>query len=75
MATRRQALAAIANQGGAVDWAVSYITPYDKHICVDAPDGLLWSFSQSECFVINWYSGSASEFWDEVMAVANAGAH
>jgi hypothetical protein len=74
MATRKQALAAIAKQGGTVDWDVSYITTHDKHICVDAPDGLMWDSSQSESFVINWYSGSASEFWDEVIDMAEAGA-
>ena len=75
MATRKQALRAIAKAGGTVDWGVSYVTPYDKHICVDAPDGLTWSVSQAQCFVINWYSGSASDFWEEVVSVANAGAH
>jgi len=74
MATRKQALAAIAKQGGTVDWDVSYITAYDKHVCVDAPDGLMWHSSQAESFVINWYSGSASEFWDEVIDMAEAGA-
>ncbi len=73
MATRKQALAAIAAQGGEVDWDVSQIDAYTKHICVDAPEGFLWDVSQAECFVISWYSGAASDFWDEVLSVATTG--
>lgn len=74
MATRQQALHVIADQGGLVDWDVSYITAFDKHICVDAPDGQMWNANSAECFVINWYSGPAHEFWDEVIAMAADGA-
>lgn len=73
MATRKQALNIIAQHGGEIDWDVSYITAHDKHICVDAPDGLMWDSSQAESFVINWHSGSTSEFWDEVIDMAEAG--
>ena len=74
MATRKQALAAIAKAGGEIDWDVSYVLPFEKHICVDAPEGKLWAVSQAECFVISWCSGSASDFWEEVVSIAKEGA-
>ena len=74
MATRKQALMAIKKHGGEVDWGVTNITSTDKHICVDAPNGMMWNSSQAESFVINWYSGPASEFWDEVINMADEGA-
>lgn len=74
MATRKQALSIIEQHGGEIDWDVSYITAHDKHVCVDAPDGMMWHSNQAESFVINWYSGSASEFWDEVIYMAKSGA-
>ena len=67
MATKYQALRAIELVGGSVDWNVSEITSTEKVITVDAPAGLCWSSSGSSCFCISWYSGPASEFWDEVI--------
>ena len=74
MATRKQALAAIKQQGGEVDWDVTNITATDKYICVDAPEGMVWDSSQAESFVVWWYCGPAAEFWDEVIEFANQGA-
>lgn len=74
MATRKQALSIIAQQGGEVDWDVSEITAHEKSICVDAPEGLMWNSSAAESFVIRWYSGPATEFWDEVIYMAESGA-
>lgn len=74
MSTRQQALKVIKQHGGEVDWDVSYITATDKHICVDAPDGALWISSEAESFVVSWYCGPASEFWDEVISRASMGA-
>lgn len=73
MATRKQALDLIAKHGGEVDWSVSYITTREKHICVDAPDGHLWHSSVAPCFVVHWYGGPSSEFWDEVIALTVSG--
>jgi hypothetical protein len=73
MATRKQALKVIEEFGGEVDWDVSYITATNKHICVDAPEGKLWTSSAAESFVVSWYCGPASEFWDEVIYLANNG--
>lgn len=73
MATRKQALKVIEKFGGEVDWDVSYITATGKHICVDAPEGKLWISSAAESFVVSWYCGPASEFWDEVIYLAKNG--
>ncbi len=67
MATRQQALRAIELAGGTVDWNVSGFTGLQKVITVDAPSGYCWDSSGAECFCISWYSGPASEFWDEVI--------
>lgn len=73
MATRKQALTLIEQRGGEVDWDISHITAHEKSICVDAPEGHLWNSSQAESFVIRWCSGSADEFWDEVIRMAEGG--
>ena len=73
MSTRKQALKMIEKHGGEIDWDVSYITAFEKHICVDAPEGTMWRSSSAECFVISWHCGSASEFWDEVIYMAKIG--
>ena len=67
MATKFQALKAIKSVGGSIDWEVSSITATEKTITVDAPSGYCWDSSGAECFCISWYSGPASEFWDEVI--------
>lgn len=67
MATRQQALRAIELAGGTVDWNVSGFTGLQKVITVDAPSGYCWDSSGAECFCISWYSGPASDFWDEVI--------
>ncbi|MBT60409.1 MAG: hypothetical protein CMA63_02505 [Euryarchaeota archaeon] len=67
MATRQQALRAIELAGGTVDWNVSSFRGTEKVITVDAPSGYCWDSSGAECFCISWYSGPASEFWDEVI--------
>lgn len=73
MSTRKQALKVIKENGGEIDWHVSYITATEKHICVDAPEGGMWVSSGAESFVISWYCGPASEFWDEVIFMAERG--
>lgn len=73
MATRKQAMAVIEQHGGEVDWDVTIITATDKHICVDAPKGQMWNSSVAESFVVSWHAGPASEFWDEVIQLANEG--
>lgn len=73
MATCKQALAIIEQHGGGVDWDVTSITTTDKHICVDAPEGMIWDASEAESFVVSWHSGPTSEFWDEVIQLANEG--
>ena len=73
MASKQQALAVINQQGGAVDWDYTYITRGQKDICIDAPAGYYWAASQAEVLCISWYSGSASDFWGEVLDEANEG--
>jgi len=67
MATKQQAMQAIEAAGGMVDWDVSEITAGEKHIVVDAPINHRWVYNDCSCFSISWYSGSAREFWDEVI--------
>ena len=67
MSTKSRALKVIEAAGGSVDWNVSEITGTEKVITVDAPSGFCWASSGAECFCISWYSGPASEFWDEVI--------
>ena len=67
MATKAQAVKAIEAVGGSIDWDVSEVTASEKVITVDAPDGFVWQFNGCECVCLAWYSGSASEFWDEVV--------
>ena len=73
MATKQQAIAAVQQHGGEIDWDVSYINRGDKSIVVDAPAGYYWSISEAETFSITWYGGPASEFWDEVIECASWG--
>ena len=67
MSNRREAIRVIEAFGGSVDWDVSSITATEKTITVDAPSGYCWDSSGAGCFCISWYSGPASEFWDEVI--------
>ena len=70
MSTKARALKVIEATGGSVDWNVSEVAGSDakaKVVTVDAPEGYCWSHNGAECFVISWYSGPASEFWDEVI--------
>ena len=73
MASKKQALAVIAQHGGMVDWDFTHITSGEKHICVDAPAGHYWCGSEAETFTVSWYSGPATEFWDEVIEYASWG--
>ena len=73
MATKAQAVKAIKAVGGSIDWDVSEVTSSEKVITVDAPDGFVWQFNGCECICLAWYSGSASEFWDEVVDAAEYG--
>jgi hypothetical protein len=73
MATRKQALKAIEKQGGAVDWDVSEITSREKAITIDAKRGSQWVFSGCASIALFWHSGSASEFWDEVIYAVEHG--
>jgi len=75
MATKKQALQAIQEEGGAIDWGVSEISKTDKSICIDAPGTNYWSSSDAPSIVINWYSGPASEFWDEVIDRVSQGSY
>ena len=75
MATKKQALQAIQEEGGVIDWGVSEITKTDKSICIDAPGTDYWSSSDAPSIVINWYSGPASEFWDEVIDRVSEGSY
>lgn len=73
MATRKQALKVIEEFGGEVDWDVSEITSREKAITIDAPNGSEWVFSGCESIAMFWHSGSASEFWDEVIYAVEHG--
>jgi hypothetical protein len=73
MATKQQAIAAIQQHGGEIDWDVSYISRGDKAIVVDAPAGCYWLASEAKTFSIIWYCGPASGFWDEVIEYASWG--
>jgi hypothetical protein len=73
MATRKQALKAIEKQGGAVDWDVSEITSREKAITIDAAGGSEWVFSGCASIALFWHSGSASEFWEEVVYMISFG--
>lgn len=73
MASRQQALKAIEQAGGTVDWDVSYMLKDQKSICIDAPEGYYWDRSQAECISIRWECGPASEFWDEVIERVSEG--
>lgn len=73
MTTKSQAEKIIALHNGAIDWEVSYITRTDKTVVIDAPEGHTWLFSGAESIVIGWYSGSAAEFWDEVIDCVSYG--
>lgn len=73
MATRNQALKIIENFGGEVDWGVSEITSREKSITIDAPEGSEWIFSGCSSIAMFWHSGSAGEFWDEVIDAVEYG--
>lgn len=67
MATKTQLKAAVSKFGGSVDWENSYISPSEKHLIVDAPEGKLWADSESSVIVVSWYCGSAPEFYEEAI--------
>ena len=73
MATKQQAIRVVEAVGGSIDWNVSEVSGTEKVITVDAPSGYCWDSSGAECFCISWYSGPASEFWDEVIDHARFG--
>ncbi len=73
MTTKAQAIRAVEAVGGSIDWNVSEITAAEKVITADAPKGSVWQFNGSECICLAWYSGPASEFWDEVMDAVEYG--
>lgn len=68
MASKQKLIDAVAALGGAIDWGVSFIERGEKHICIDAPAGMVWSANGAPCLVQSWYSGTASEFYDDVLA-------
>lgn len=73
MATRAKAEKVIQAFGGSIDWTVSEITGSDKSVVIDAPDGHVWQFNSCEVICVGWHSGSASEFWDEVIDAVEYG--
>jgi len=73
MATKKQAIIAIENLGGSIDWGVSEITARDKTITIDAPYGKSWDASGCSVICEGWLSGSSSEFWDEVIELVRCG--
>ena len=73
MTTKAQAVKAIEAVNGSIDWGVSEVTSSEKVITVDAPDGFVWQFNGCECICLAWHSGSASEFWDEVVDAVEYG--
>lgn len=73
MSTKAKAEKVISLHGGEIDWDVSYITKTEKAVVIDAPENSAWSFNDCESIVIGWYSGSAAEFWDEVIEAVSCG--
>jgi len=73
MATKAQAIKEIAALGGSVDWEVSQITSSEKVITVDAPEGYAWQFNGCECICLAWYTGSAADFWEEIIDAVQYG--
>ena len=73
MATKSQAEKAIEAVGGSIDWEVSEVRRGEKVITIDAPDGFVWQFNGCECICLAWYSGPASEFWEEVIEAIEYG--
>jgi hypothetical protein len=73
MASKAMAVKAVEAVGGSIDWGVSEITSSEKVITIDAPDGHLWEYNGCECICIAWYSGSAAEFWAEVIDAVKLG--
>jgi len=67
MATKAQLTAAVASIGASIDWENSYISPTEKYMIIDAPNGELWVDSESNVIVQSWYSGPASEFYEEIL--------
>ena len=74
MATKKQALEAIARLGGSIDWEVSHVSSsHCKDICIDAPRGYNWEHSLAPSIAIYGYYGTAAELWDEVIERVTAG--
>ena len=73
MTSKAKAEKMIDLHNGAIDWSVSYITRSEKTIVIDAPEGHAWLFNGCESIVIGWLSGSAAEFWDEVIDCVSYG--
>jgi len=73
MATKAQAIKEIAALGGSVDWEVSQITSSEKVITVDAPEGYAWQLNGCECICLAWYTGSAADFWEEIIDAVQHG--
>ena len=73
MATKAQAIKAVQAFGGSIDWENSTITSSDKYIIIDAPEGYVWDASESSVLCLNFYCGSASDFWDEVIDLVLSG--
>ena len=59
--------------GGSIDWDSSNITPKDKLLFIDAPDGYIWDWSESECLTVCWFSGMAEEFYAEALEMISYG--
>jgi hypothetical protein len=67
MSARNKLEQQVAALGGSIDWDSSNITRKDKLLFIDAPDGYIWDWSESETLTVCWFSGAAEEFYAEAL--------
>ena len=65
--------AQVAAIGGEIDWDSSNVSRKDKLLFVDAPDGYIWDWSESECLTVCWFDGKAEDFYKEALELISYG--